>query len=523
MEYVFGLFFGTFFLEDLALVSAIALIDEGKVTFFEGAMACFLGISIGDIGLYYLGFLASKNSKLQNSRFIQKYKQPIYEFKKSRLLSYSIVFSRLVPGTRLPTYLAAGFLSYSFSKFFILTILSVFVWVFGAMALGKSILQAFDIHWSLVILILLLLLKTSQDLVPLLLDPWSRKALVHSWRKWLDFEFWPGWFFYLPIVPVYTFFSLKYRNFFTPFYANPHIYNGGIIGESKWEFLKHLNPKDPSSLKFFKLPTGANAAQALENLTKHEINFPFIIKPDIGQRGYGVRIIRTPEALQDYLALSTSEIIVQELCSLKGEAGIFYIRDPNKEDGFIFSITDKFFPFVVGDGKTKLGDLILQDKRARIIAGVYFERHAQELNSVIPNGTQFALSECGNHCQGAVFINGNYLITKALEERVHNLALQIPDYYFGRFDIRYLDHAALQAGHFQVLEVNGAGSEATHIWDAKTTIFEAYGTLWKQWTWLFYIGHEMKKRTSVRKNFFISFFKESYRVYFRKEKLSVSS
>jgi hypothetical protein len=39
----------------------------------------------------------------------------------------------------------------------------------------------------------------------------------------------------------------------------------------------------------------------------------------------------------------------------------------------------------------------------------------------------------------------------------------------------------LENGRFKVIELNGAASEATNIYDARNSLFSAYRTLYKQW------------------------------------------
>jgi membrane protein DedA with SNARE-associated domain len=56
MKYFFSIFTGTFILEDLALASSLVLMAENKMSFQGAFLACFLGITIGDIGLYFIGF-----------------------------------------------------------------------------------------------------------------------------------------------------------------------------------------------------------------------------------------------------------------------------------------------------------------------------------------------------------------------------------------------------------------------------------------------------------------------------------
>jgi membrane protein DedA with SNARE-associated domain len=525
MGYFFSIFIGTFILEDLALATGIALMSENKIGFQTAFLACFLGISVGDLGLYFIGYFASRWNLLTRMNFLKKYQVGFSKMKHSKTLTYSIVISRILPGTRLPTYLAAGFLKYSFIQFTLLTIASVFVWVLLALVGGKSLIYIFKDRWFLSLVVFLGLLQLIKSLAPLITDQWKRKAFLHSWRRWLHFEFWPASIFYLPIAPYYIFLSLRYKSFFAPFYASPHLKHGGLIGESKWDLLQHLDINDRSTLKTLKVDKTIDIKGARIILENHGFQYPFIIKPDVGQRGFGVRIIRNDVDLTEYLRLSEFEKIIQKLSPLPCEAGVFYIREPSIDRGFIFSITDKKFPFVIGDGKNRLGDLILKDPRARIIAAIYFERHKDQLDSIPQKNEIIPLSECGNHCQGAIFLNGNHLISKKLTEEIDRISKQIPDFYFGRFDIRYNDVESLMQGrHFEIVEINGSGSEATHIWDAQTKITEAYKTLFLQWTFLFKIGDQVRRLPGkFKKVQFLSFLNDCAKVAFRKETLSTSS
>ena len=57
----------------------------------------------------------------------------------------------------------------------------------------------------------------------------------------------------------------------------------------------------------------------------------------------------------------------------------------------------------------------------------------------------------------------------------------MPEFYFGRFDIRFKSIDALCRGEgFQILEVNGASAEAIHIWDPEQTVRETYRVLFEQ-------------------------------------------
>lgn len=525
MSYFVSIFFGTFLLEDVALTSALLLVAQQKMTLASAMSACFLGISIGDMLLYGLGFTIGSWRLAERWAFLKRFRDMSTVTSAAEVLTYSIVICRFVPGTRLPTYLAAGLARYSVAKFFGLTVITVLGWVGLAFALGQSLRSVVAGHWFIAALVLLLAFKVVRTCAVNFSNRWDRRAFMQSWRQYMSFEFWPGTLFYLPIVPHYIFLSLKHGSFFAPFYANPEIENGGIIGESKWDFLQHLEAQSPHTLTSVKLHAEISFADAVQKLKAAGLHHPFILKPDVGQRGYGVRIIRSDAELNQYLLTARFELIAQRLSQFSGEAGVFYVRKPGAESGSIFSITDKRFPTLTGDGATRLGDLILKDRRARIIAATYFARHRHRLDEIVPSGVVVPLSECGNHCQGAIFLNGKNLMSEDLRRSIDAIAHRIPYFHFGRFDIRYRDGESLKMGReFEIVEVNGAGSEATHIWDAQTKLIDAYKTLFTQWCLLFEIGAMVRKShlREARVNV-ACLFRESYRVFFRKEPLSVSS
>ena len=171
--------------------------------------------------------------------------------------------------------------------------------------------------------------------------------------------------------------------------------------------------------------------------------------------------------------------------------GILYYRRPSEASGRITSVTSKEFLSVTGDGVLTLHELIEADARARLMTDVFFPRHADELERVLGAGERFQLVFAGNHKQGCIFRDGRAIVTEDLSARIDEIARVIPDFYFGRFDIRYRDMESFQRGEsFGIIETNGAGAEATHIWDPEGTLSDAYGTLFEQFRVLFEIGAE---------------------------------
>ncbi len=520
----FSIFVGTFILEDVALAAAIALAARGEVHLVMAFLACFFGIFIGDVLLYAVGFTVATFPRLSKWSIFKKIKS-LQSSPINQVLNQSLFLCRFIPGTRLPTYLFSGLIGYSFVPFLMINLFSVFLWVGLAFAFGQSLQKLISNHFTISLVCIFILFSFLRNFIIAMSHPWQRKAYFQAWRKWLSFEFWPPWFFYLPIAPRYLYLSLKHRSFLLPFYANPGIAHAGLVGESKWDFYKHLQQNN-FALKTFLVPATAKQKEfILEKLQTENLSYPFILKPDEGQRGYAVRLIKNETELTDYLKISKDSVLLQEYSPGPFEAGLFYYRLPLANKGFLFSITDKEFPFVIGDGKSKLGNLILNDSRAKIIAATYFERFAQALDDVPAAHEVVTLSTCGNHCQGAIFKNGFALKTEALSLTIEKIAQQIPDFYFGRFDIRYSSKADLMQGkNFKIVEVNGAGSEATHIWDAQTKLFEAYQVLFTQWALLFEIGDRIKKNNLIQHPVrLIQFFKDLASMKQQNKKLRVSS
>jgi hypothetical protein len=222
-----------------------------------------------------------------------------------------------------------------------------------------------------------------------------------------------------------------------------------------------------------------------------------VAKPDQGQRGVGVQLVHDREQLTQYLESfpDGASVCLQQLADYPQEAGLLYYRYPGEERGRIMSITLKEFPQVTGDGERTLRELIEMAPRARLMKQVFFKRHARDLDRVLPAGESFQLVFAGNHKQGCVFRNGIHILTDELEARVDSIAQGIPGFYFGRFDIRFRDLESFQRGEaFTIIEVNGAGAEATHIWDPNAELSDAYRTLFEQFAILFRIGNTNREQ-----------------------------
>lgn len=312
----------------------------------------------------------------------------------------------------------------------------------------------------------------------------------------------PQLFIYAFHVPYSLYLMVRYRGVTLPTVANPGLDGGGLTKESKADLFSLLGPLGKKHLAPFVVVTaGPNSvSEADRAMSSAGLAFPVIVKPDIGRRGFGVKLVETEQALSSYLGRFEAgvNLLIQQYAEGPGEAGIFFVRRPSEAEGRILSLTIKHFPEVTGDGVHTLRELIRRDMRARSFAKIYFKRNRRHLDRVIARGDQYRLVSIGNHVRGAAFEDGSAHITRALNQVFNSIVAEVPGFFIGRFDVRYTSLDALKRGEgFMIIEYNGAGGEPTHVWDPRTSIFGTYSGLLKHWSYLYAIGAENRKRGAI--------------------------
>lgn len=307
------------------------------------------------------------------------------------------------------------------------------------------------------------------------------------------------WAVYPPVVMWIAAQAIRHRSLRPITAANPGLMDGGLVGESKHD-IQSLLPAPwavPSAL----VAPGrlqSRASRLFQLMADHGWRYPIVLKPDVGQRGAGVRRIADAAAARRYLAHFPHHVVVQPWHPGPFEAGLFYARHPDETRGRILSITDKIFPVVEGNGRSTLGELIDAHPRFHLQAPMFRRRHADRLSVILAPGERCALAEVGNHCQGTMFVDGRNLWTPELEARVDEIARAVPGFFIGRFDVRYTDVERFKAGEdVRVIELNGVTAEPTDIYDPNRTVVSAYAALFDQWRRVFEIGAANRRRGHV--------------------------
>lgn len=136
-----SIFAGTLVYEDGATVLAATLSASGRLDPALGLLAAFVGIWVGDIGLYAMGSTLGRHTT--KSRRLQRLLKPEWVAKAqawfARHGSMALVLSRAIPGSRLPLYLAAGALRLPLRRFVRITGTCAALWVSAIFAIWRFI------------------------------------------------------------------------------------------------------------------------------------------------------------------------------------------------------------------------------------------------------------------------------------------------------------------------------------------------------------------------------------------------
>lgn len=136
-----SIFLATFIYEDGATLLAATLGASGSLDPRIGMLTTILGIWLGDLGLYGLGSCFGRGAV--QSSWLRKYFTAESRSKAegwfARHGASAVVMSRVIPGSRLPLYLAAGALRFPVRVFARTTGICSAIWVSAIFAIWRFI------------------------------------------------------------------------------------------------------------------------------------------------------------------------------------------------------------------------------------------------------------------------------------------------------------------------------------------------------------------------------------------------
>jgi hypothetical protein len=297
-------------------------------------------------------------------------------------------------------------------------------------------------------------------------------------------EYWPQWLFYAPIFPYYIWCILRTRNSYFGTAANPAIEYGGWEGESKYAVLKILDDHVYPATAFVK--ANSNVAAAQQSIVDAKINFPAYVKPDLGGRGMGVARVDNITQAINFLSQTPVDYLVQTACENNQELGIFYVQYPDQSIGFVTGIVQKKVLSIIGNGRHTVSELIQQNIRTQRQAAWILAQPKIDANEILPNKKELVLSSIGSHTRGSQFIDITDKCTPQLQHTVRQLLAHVKGYSFGRLDVMCASvEDALAGGKLEVIELNGAGAEPTHLYDPTNSVLKAYKIIVQHWRYLY--------------------------------------
>lgn len=501
---------GSWVFEDCTSICCVMLAAARNIHWQTVLVALTIGISSGDFALYLTGRFASQ--QIFKRKWLNRKRLLSAEQYFSTHMVKAIFTARFLPGMRSVTFVAAGLLGAPIWRFLAFVVLASFtqtvVYLVLAMTLGTAMLpylQNTGLRVAVVVGVLATVVILNLTIarhhrvkeeagVPDIEMPPERETPTTF------FEFWPIWVFYFPVAFYIIYLAIRFRGLRVTLASNPCMYASGLVRESKKEIYALFPPEvfDRWVGQVALSPPISPCQEAEDRLVPARqalaakgVNYPLVAKPDIGQRGVGVKRIGTEEELLDYFRHFPKDqtVILQTLITRPHEAGVLVARKPGEARGQVVSLGLKEFPTITGNGVHTVQQLILADTRCRKLARVYFAKQNQLLNQVLPVGETLQLNFAGNHAQGTIFLNGNDAITPAMSAVFSEIASSLGEFYYGRFDVRYDSLEQLQQGEaFTIIEVNGAGSEPIHMWDGRMKLRMAYQAVLWQHRHLYEVG-----------------------------------
>ncbi|WP_339837621.1 D-alanine--D-alanine ligase [uncultured Flavobacterium sp.] len=232
-----------------------------------------------------------------------------------------------------------------------------------------------------------------------------------------------------------------------------------------------------------------------EKLQENGIKFPCIAKPDIGLRGTAVKKIDNLNELEKYINQGNFDFLIQDLIQYENEIGLFYVKLPNSEKGILTGIVSKEFLILKGNGKNTIRELLKKDPRFELQIPVLQKEFSEIIDNILEEDKSINLVPYGNHCRGTKFIDASHEITPKMIESFNGICSKIEGFHFGRMDIMYSNYTDLEQGkNFQIIEINGAISEPTHMYDPKHSLLYGWRELTRHFHYMYLISKANNKK-----------------------------
>jgi|TARA_B110000967_G_scaffold105515_1_gene108244 hypothetical protein len=252
---------------------------------------------------------------------------------------------------------------------------------------------------------------------------------------------------------------------------------GGAFLSSKQHYLKTIPDLwKPITMLVSDLDDFESIKKQLEGM---KLNFPLIVKPDMGERGKNVEKLDSLNELKTYLSTINQSVLIQEYIDYPIELGILFYWDTNRAPQ-ISSIGTKDFCKLIGDGTRTLKTLVNANHRIAHRKSILENRFKTQWNQIIPKGEAVLVEPIGNHNRGTTFLDARHHYSKEMLEWVVSCVQHLPGFDYGRVDLKIENWNSFKTKTgIKILEINGVNSEPIHIYDPNFSIWNAYKAIFK--------------------------------------------
>lgn len=294
-----------------------------------------------------------------------------------------------------------------------------------------------------------------------------------------DKGYWVSKLFYVRSWIHWLVSSVKFQSitFFSA--VNPALQFGGMLDDRKSDVYKLIPDKYlPKTISL-----RASDSNVLSEMQSKGLLYPLIIKPDVGFKGFMVRRVENEEELLKALGqYDGREVLIQEFLNHPKEFSILYYRLPHSGSYGISSFVEKTLPYVTGDGKSTLGELINREGSAFLDKKYILDKRKDNLDDIIPKGEKFIVDHVGNYARGSKFYSRNDQIDDDLIAVGNQFFSHLNGINFGRIDLKSDSVGAIKADSFKVLEINGAKAEPLHMYEPTYTWHQVWKAISEHWT-----------------------------------------
>lgn len=481
----------TFVAEDPTCLACGLLVSQGVVDFTSAALACTVGIFIGDMVLYTIGRTLGRGA-LRHAPLkwiVQEHQidQMAGWFSSPRGMLV-IVSSRFIPASRVPTFVTAGLLRLSLPRLGTLLFTAALVWTPVLMWLGYTFgppfMEQFPHYkqyaaWIIVGTLLSIWFLTHWVLPGL---TWKgRREVLMKWRRLTRPSLWSTTVLYLPVRLAVIFTSIRLRSLTAFASANPGFGRmGGFIGDEKGGLLEPFE-SDPRTCPTLRLSMDTRLEERLAAgrgfAAVH--GFPLILKPEVAEDGAGLRRIGDIASLEIVLAEMVEDFVLQP-CLEGREFEVVWRRAPGSAAGILMAVVEKTDVSVIGDGRRTLEALILADDQAVNRAELYLHLNSRRVAEIPAAGEIIRLNASGSHGHGAVHRHRPDLETEGLRLALTDYCRRFPGLHYARLDLRVAAESGLSAGEFRITEIGGCCHVSSVIRDHSVPPLKAYQVIWRQ-------------------------------------------